>query len=126
MKTFLALIIAFTQIGCATLIQPGPDHVKVTSIPDGADVYLNGIPVGKTPMMLSLRRNDDAHIELKKEGYPPLVVDRHKVLSGWFLGNLLIGGLIGMGVDVASGNVSKHSDKPIQVNLSSGRTPASN
>lgn len=40
-----------------------------------------------------------------------------KVFNGWFLGNILIGGLIGIIIDVATSNVTKHSTDPVMVVL---------
>jgi hypothetical protein len=103
--------------GCATILQSGPDCVPVRSEPEGARVYLDGMPVGTTPMMVSINRKDEGVIEVKKDGYEPVVVDRDKVLAGWFLGNLLIGGVIGAGIDLITSNQGKYSETPVFAQL---------
>lgn len=120
-KTIVLLLVGVMfQTGCATIVQSGPDQIQVRSNPEGADVHLNGVFVGKTPTMVSIRRKDDALIEIKKEGYETMTVDRHKVLAGWFLGNILIGGGIGIAVDLIAHNQGKYSEDPIMVTLQDG------
>lgn len=103
--------------GCATIVASGPDLVPVSSTPDGATVTLDGIPVGRTPMTVAFERDCDGVLRLDKPGYQVLTIDRDKVLNGWFLGNVLIGGLIGITIDLCTSNQGKYSTKPILVTL---------
>lgn len=113
MKQILLLIVLIMSSACATIIQPGPDRVHVNSNPEGAKVYLDGQPIGVTPMVVDIARKSEGIIEIKKDGYEPMTVDRDKVASGWFFGNLLLGGVIGMGVDLATHNQGKYSEEPV-------------
>lgn len=117
MKNVLVVLISLLSFSCATIIQHGPDEIAVTSDPPGADVYLNGGSRGQTPTVLSCSRHDTCRIEVKKEGYKPEGYSRDKVFAGWFLGNLLFGGIIGGIVDIASDNVTKYSTDPLDLEL---------
>jgi hypothetical protein len=62
-------------------------------------------------------RDQGAEIRIELAGYQPLTVSVDKVFNGWFVGNIVFGGLIGMIVDIATGNVTKYSEKPVHVKL---------
>ncbi len=56
-----------------------------------------------------------------KEGYEPQVIPLTKEIPGTgaagFAGNLLLGGLVGMGVDAATGAALDHKPNPVIVTL---------
>ena len=58
---------------------------------------------------------------MSKEGYEPQIVPLTKDVSGsggaGFAGNLLLGGLVGMGVDAATGAAMDHKPNPVIVTL---------
>lgn len=110
-------VVALLVSGCATIVAPGPDLVPISSKPPGAMVYVDGVPVGVTPVTVPLKRSGSGQIRIELEGYEPVFVTQDKVFNGWFLGNILIGGLIGIIVDVATSNVTKHSTDPVMVVL---------
>lgn len=110
-------VVALLVSGCATIVAPGPDLVPISSKPPGAMVYVDGVPVGVTPVTVPLKRSGSSRIRIELEGYEPVFVTQDKVFNGWFLGNILIGGLIGIIVDVATSNVTKHSTDPVMVVL---------
>lgn len=106
-------------VGCATIVANGPDHVPINTTPEGAKVFLNGMPVGRTPMVITPRRSEDFNLRIELEGYEPIVVSRGKSFNGWFLGNILLGGVIGIVVDVATSNVMKHGEDVVYAELHS-------
>lgn len=103
--------------GCATIVASGPDLVPVNSTPSGATVYLDDVPVGVTPTTLTLKRSSEGQIRIELPGYQPVYVSQGKVFNGWFVGNIVLGGLIGIIVDVATSNVTKHSENAVTVTL---------
>lgn len=110
-------VVALLVSGCATIVASGPDLVPISSKPPGAMVYVDGVPVGVTPVTVPLKRSGSGRIRIELEGYEPVFVTQDKVFNGWFLGNILIGGLIGIIIDVATSNVTKHSTDPVMVVL---------
>ncbi len=122
MRVFVMLalaVISFSSVGCASMFASGPDWVPVNSTPQGADVKLDGVRVGKTPMVLPLSRSSDGVFDFELAGFEPLRLDLDKVLNGWFMANFLWGWLfpVGMGVDVVSGCAGKFSTDPVHVEL---------
>jgi PEGA domain-containing protein len=43
--------------------------LQTADIPKSAEVYLSGVSVGKTPMMVVLDRKKEHHIQFQQEGY---------------------------------------------------------
>ncbi len=112
------LILFLTLLGCATIFQAGPDRIPVNSTPmQGAKVYLDGQLVATTPTTIDVPRKSECVIRIEMEGYEPIVIDRDKNLNGWFLGNILLGGVIGMSIDLITHNQGGYSEEPIVVEL---------
>jgi len=106
--------------GCATVLQPGPDMITVSTNPQGANIYLDEMIMGKSPSTIPVDRSCDAVFRIEKDGYIPIIIDRDKRLAGWFFpGNLLWFSAfpIAMIVDLASSNQGKYSTAPININL---------
>lgn len=50
--------------------QTSANQIRVTSSPEGGDVYLDGQRIGKTPMMYSVKTPKDSfYVEVRKQGY---------------------------------------------------------
>lgn len=114
--------LAFSGIGCASIVAGGPDLVPVNSAPPGANVSRDGIPMGKTPLLVPFDRSCEGVLVFELEGFETLTFDVDKVVNGWFLGNLLWfplwpGVPIGMFVDLCASNQGKYSTAPIHVVL---------
>lgn len=125
MKVFIFCLFLVLQTGCATILQPGPDHVPVTSIPDGAKVFLDGKEVGTTPMEVSIERDAEGVIRIEKEGYNPYTKDLDKKLAGWSL----LGSFpwaVPFLIDVMNHNQGKYSTKPLDFHLSEKEKPVEN
>lgn len=101
----LILFLGFTS--CATLFAPNTRPLAVSSDPGGADVYVNGFKMGTTPIELQLTPDKAYNIEFRKEGYETVTrVVNTKVAGGWIVLDIL-GGLIPVVVDAATGDWNK-------------------
>ena len=71
-----------------------------------------------TPCTLLLDRRQGVYqITIEKKGYEPVTVTLKKGINGWVFGNLLIGGIVGIVIDIASGSASSFKPTEIEVNL---------
>jgi hypothetical protein len=74
-----------------------------------------------TPCAVVAKRSADITITFEKEGYQSQTVQLTKEVSGTgaagFAGNILAGGLIGMGVDAATGAATDHKPNPVIVTM---------
>lgn len=131
-----AAVVALTlaSTGCATIINGSRQTVDFSSQPTGAKVYINGQEYGNTPTSVKLKRNANMpgqvagqkqyDVKIELEGYHPYELKVKREFNGWFIGNILIGGLIGVIVDAATGSMYKLS--PDQVVAQMSQQSASN
>ncbi|MED5620770.1 hypothetical protein [Ideonella sp. BN130291] len=119
MKKALALsalaIASLALTGCASIIKGGTQPVSIQSVPDGANVTVTNragtkIHTGTTPLTVTLNRgagyfkSEVYTIVVEKEGFQPKEITITGTTNGWYIGNLLFGGLIGMlAVDPVTG-----------------------
>lgn len=119
-KTLLATALsALVMSGCASIVSESTYPVTINSTPSDANFIVTneaGIEVqsGKTPYTVMLSSGDGYFssasytVTLKKEGYEDKVIEIKSTMDGWYIGNILLGGLIGMLiVDPATGAMWK-------------------
>lgn len=100
----LSAVMVLVFAGCATIFHGSTDTVNFTSDPAGAVVMIDGVNMGKTPVMLELKSNKTYNIEYKLEGHGSKnYIINNKVGGGWVILDIL-GGLLPVVVDAATGN----------------------
>ncbi len=112
---------------CSSIIEGTSQEILVNTNPPGASCdfvrqenVIANIP--STPGGVTVKKTKyDIKILCKKEGYIDAVYLNHSGSAGATFGNIVAGGLIGWGIDSASGADNKY-DSP--VNLSFAMSPA--
>ena len=101
----VALAAALTlQTGCATILNDPEQMVAFSSEPDDATVAIDGIKMGKTPCVLPVpRKGWDKVVSFSKPGYKTVNFQLKNTLNMSLAGNILLGGVIGLGIDAISG-----------------------
>ena len=94
--------------GCASIVNGTSESIAITTPPTtGATCELsNGVGTWTvtSPGAVTVDRSKhDAQITCKKDGFQDASATIPSDFEGWTLGNLLIGGVIGIGVDAATG-----------------------
>jgi PEGA domain len=103
LQVVLMVVAAAAMQGCATIVKGSSQSIPVSSDPPAADILLDGKLVGQTPRTLALKRDSNYLITIQKTGFEPQSVPVVKDIGGAVWGNVIAGGLIGWGVDAASG-----------------------
>jgi PEGA domain len=110
--------------GCASVTRGTTENISITSTPAGAEATITGLDVPTaciTPCAIVAKRSADITVSFAKEGYEPEIVALTKEVpatgAAGFAGNVLAGGLIGMGVDAATGAAQDHKPNPVIVTL---------
>jgi hypothetical protein len=71
--------------------------------------------------VVQAKRNADITVTINKDGYQPQTIPLTKEIPGsgaaGFAGNLVLGGLVGMGVDAVTGAAQDHKPNPVIVTL---------
>jgi hypothetical protein len=107
--------------GCATVTRGMNDEVQILSDPAGADVRVSTGQTCITPCTLKFGRKDEFTVTASKPGYHTSEMAVSTRIAGagaaGFAGNVLIGGVIGMGVDAASGATLEHYPNPVMMKM---------
>jgi hypothetical protein len=130
-RLLLAAAIVAPCLGCASVTRGTTENISITSTPPGATAAISGLDVPTacvTPCAVLAKRNADITVSISKEGYEPQVVPLTKEIPGsgaaGFAGNVLLGGVVGMGVDAATGAALDHKPNPVIVTLQPSRPAA--
>lgn len=127
LKTIIAGILTIGLVGCASIIDGSTKHVSVRSEPSDAKATVfdrsgQAIQTQQTPAILTLKSGRGYflgaryHLVVEKAGYQKAELDLTPTLNGWYLGNVIFGGLIGLLiVDPATG--AMYTLTPKDVNL---------
>jgi len=131
--SLLAILIPFLT-GCASIVSKSNWPFSVDTSPDGAKVIITnkkGIEVynGHTPTALKLKSGagffskESYVVSLYMDGYETKKINVECKINGWYFGNLLIGGWIGMLiVDPATGAMYKLDSQGISENMTLSAT----
>ena len=125
---FASLIVG--SLSCASIVSKSNWPINVRSTPDQADVTITDAETGtklfegKTPTIVTLSSKGGYFkgryytVEISKEGFEKKTLEITSPLNGWYVGNLIFGGLIGiLIVDPATGAMWTLSPKEINVTL---------
>ena len=107
--------------GCATVVRGSREPFHIVSVPAGAHVQLSTGEVCTTPCTLQLPRAVSFKARLSLAGYATQLVpvtSRGSVGGAvGFLGNGVVGGIVGAGVDHDSGAMRSLTPNPLKVKL---------
>jgi len=127
-SVLIVLGVTLATTGCASIVSKSQYPVSITSSPAGAVAVIQdhrgvGIHKGITPTLVTLSADKGYFskarytVTCEKAGHYPSSVQVSAGLDGWYFGNILIGGLIGMViVDPLTGAMWKLDDR-VHVNL---------
>jgi hypothetical protein len=123
-RLLLAAAIALPCVGCASVTRGTTENISISSTPAGATAEISGLDVPTacvTPCVVQAKRSADIIVTFNKEGYEPQVIPLTKEIPGsgaaGFAGNVLLGGVVGMGVDAVTGAALDHKPNPVIVTL---------
>lgn len=130
-KTLSLCLAAFILLNssCATIFGRSNYKVTVNSNPPGASIVVTdkkGIEIYKGPTPATINVKSSAgyfakaqyQIKFNLSGYDEKIVTVNSKLNGWYFGNILLGGVIGMLIiDPASGAMYKINDTEVSESL---------
>jgi hypothetical protein len=119
------LFAGYFTTGCATIVSGTTQKLSVTTQPSDATATVDGNMSAKTPAMFTLERKHDHTIQIKKDGFKETTVLIKRTFNGMATGNILIGGIIGGGIDAASGSTNKLVPERVDLILEEGAGSAS-
>ncbi len=120
-----AVIFTFAGLalgGCATITRGTSVEIKVSSEPPGAEVRSSlGHYCAATPCAFDVSRKAEFTVSFSKPGFEPQQIAVVTQLSGagvtGLFGNVVGGGVVGVGVDAATGATLEHVPNPVSATL---------
>jgi hypothetical protein len=128
-KVLIALLVSGLLVGCASIVSKSKYPISVNSNPSGSKITItddSGMSVyeGTTPAVVKLKsgkgyfKKATYQVRFEMEGYGARIMPITHKLDGWYFGNLLFGGFIGLLiVDPISGAMFKPETDYVSVNL---------
>jgi len=96
----MLLIATLLFTGCASIMNKSLVEVPVYTNPPEAEVTVGGQEI-KSPETLRLARGrGDYKVTIEKEGYETAYLELKESWDAWMWGNVLFGGLLGLGIDL--------------------------
>ncbi|MBD2547858.1 hypothetical protein [Planktothricoides raciborskii] len=119
----LTAISSALLVGCASIVS-GPSWLEMETNPANVDVTLVGVENGSekklvTPFKVELDRSTDYRLTVETENYRSEEIYIDRKINGWFWGNILLGGPLGMVIDYATDSMWKHNQSLIALDLTS-------
>jgi hypothetical protein len=122
LRAALLACAAFSLGACATVTRGSHQAWTVETTPGGAAAKTNiGFACDATPCTWKMERKREFDITITKPGYKPYTAHITNQISGKggtaLAGNVLVGGIIGLGVDAATGASKDLTPNPLRVTL---------
>ncbi len=136
-KVAAAAFCSLLMTGCASIVSDSSYPVNLQSAPDTANFTITNrsgavVHSGVTPSVVTLKasagyfKGERYVITFKKDGFTDKTFTLTSSLDGWYWGNILFGGLIGMLiVDPATGAMYK-LPQDVSINLDANTTASNN
>lgn len=124
-KAVAATLLACGTCGCASVVSGTSQTLTLDTAPPGAECSLTrkGLVIGRvnpTPgSILVQRTRDDITVTCTREGYQTGTFVNKSGLEATTFGNIILGGLIGVAIDSASGANNKY-DATMRITLVPG------
>ena len=123
MPKYIVSIIAIVLMtsGCATITRGTSEVFIVNTAPVGAEIAISNGETCVSPCSLIMKRKNGFHVSIVKNDYHTVEASINTQVTGagsaGMAGNVLLGGVIGVGVDATSGAMNKFVPNPLEVTL---------
>ena len=106
---------------CASITRGSTEAFVITTKPTGALVRLSNGLSCSSPCSLKVKRRGDFLVTITRDGYENVTATVTSSVDGagsaGMAGNILLGGVIGMGVDAGTGAMHSHRPNPLEVEM---------
>lgn len=118
----LSLFAAMALASCASITRGVDNDVSIQYAPADAEVTTSlNHKCNTSPCTVNVPRKKSFQVIAKRDGYATEIVDVRTRVSGsgaaGFAGNIVAGGVIGMGVDAATGATLEHYPNPVIIKM---------
>ena len=99
----LSLVVGIST-GCGFAVNGLHQDLAITSKPSGAQVYVDGVSHGTSPVVVAVKRKHSHVVRVEQEGQA-VETSVSPEASMWEWGNLVFGWLLGVGIDAWTGGM---------------------
>ena len=121
MRAIILGLVVFSVSGCATMTRGTTEAFAIETDPPGASARLSTGLACMTPCSVTVKRRGDFTVWLEKDGYETVTATvTSSIDSGGgagMAGNVILGGIIGAGVDAGTGAMHSHKPNPLSVKM---------
>jgi len=121
MKQIIVLGLVAVLAGCGSITRGTEEDVAINAMPSGTNIQTSNGHQCQTSCVVKVPRKDSFTVTASKTGYQTETVNVGTKVSGGgaagMAGNLLLGGIIGIGVDAATGAALDHYPNPVNIVL---------
>ena len=121
---FCSLIMLISS-GCCTIMSGSTQSIPVSSTPPGVKVTADTGTSIVTPGSIVLERKKAHTLVAEYAGHETQQQQLKKKLNNWVWGNILIGGIIGLVIDMVSGSIDELHPKEVHFNFEEATTSSS-
>lgn len=120
---WLLLLLGYISLssGCASLTRGTTEAFVVETKPPGADVNSSSGWRCTTPCSINVKRRSDFVLTISRANYETVTATVTSSIDGagaaGMAGNVILGGLIGAGIDVGTGAMHSHKPNPLVVEM---------
>ncbi|KZL21473.1 hypothetical protein PsAD2_00768 [Pseudovibrio axinellae] len=128
LKTYFVVGVVASSLflqGCGTVVRGTSEDIKINVEPKHAKITSTSAHSCVGPCVINVSRKKEFTLTASAPGYQTQVVDVETRVSGkgaaGMAGNILVGGIVGVGVDAVSGATLDHYPNPVTFNLKRGK-----
>ncbi len=120
-RPLLPLLLCLLGSGCASITRGTTEAFVIETTSSGAQATLTNGMSCETPCSVKVKRRSDFTVTIEKEGFETARASVTSSVDGagaaGMAGNVLIGGIIGAGIDAGTGAMHSHKPNPLVVEL---------
>jgi hypothetical protein len=119
MKKILFFAVASMSLtSCATIFSGTSEKISFTSEPAGAKVFYKGLEKCTTPCVTQFNKSlSSVDVEYRHPNFPSKSVNLPREFNATTILNVLVGGIIGIGIDAATGSMMNYTDNSFFVDF---------
>ncbi len=121
LKVLVVLVLIVTQTSCATIVDGGDKFVSINVEPSNARIHVKSNQgedfVRQGSFNLRVDRKASYTLVLESPDYISEEITLKRGLNGWYFGNILFGGIIGLIVDASTGNMWTPKPKVVSAKM---------
>ncbi|ORE91166.1 hypothetical protein [Aurantimonas sp. 22II-16-19i] len=123
----LVVLAAGLLSGCGSITRGTSEDVAINAQPEGTDIRTSNGHQCQTACVIKVPRKDAFTVIASKPGYQTETVQVSTEVSGGgaagMAGNILLGGVVGIGVDAVTGAALDHTPNPVNIVLEPDGVP---